>query len=108
VGYILALPYFIFVTYLLAGSIKDKGLGGGIFSSGVSVFVYTLPWSLLIDLLNNHMEAYKNYTSFSLEHPLIYISILGILYFIAIVLNTAILFLAGKGFNKLVQIIFHT
>lgn len=112
-GYILALPYFVYLSYLLTNSIKDKGLGGGLFSSGFSsgfgVFIYTLPWSLLfVDPIKHQMNVYKNYTSFSLDHPLIYISILGIFYFIAIILNTAILYFVGKGIHKLAQIIFRT
>jgi hypothetical protein len=105
--YIMSLPYLIFGLSGLANSIKDGGLGGGLFSSGFGVFIWTLPWSLQIETLNDKMSAYVNYTSFSLDHPITYISMLGIMYFFALCLNTVILFFIGKGIYKLVQLVFH-
>jgi len=111
-GYILAMPYFVYIFCYWMVSVLKGELGGGLFSSGFTVFVFTLPWSFLIEPIGKAMESrsagteaelWQDSTSFSLEHPFLYVFILAGLYLIAILINTGLLFLLGKS----VSIIIH-
>ncbi len=106
-GYLFAIPYFLFSTYWLATSLRDGGLGGGLWEPGIVVTVITLPVSLVILPIQGMMEKGVGAATSLRVTPLAYYSVLGILYFIAIVINTLILFYAGKGLYKLVLYLAH-
>lgn len=94
--YILALPYFLYVSYLVLDCvIKNKDLGGRSIFSLSDLFVYTLPWSIFISIFIESKMDVNDYSSYSM-----YIKISGILYFIAIIINTVILFFIGKWIHK--------